>query len=423
MTARAAMKTIIYLDETCRETFGWNWKDSLPLTKDDFYDYFTMTGTLFDFDGKYVYWIGMDNGNVPDVFRRNLYSKLSALTDKLDQDALIINGTHTHSGPRMTRTRVSMHGASEEDCYMDFIEANTDKAVQMFKELEGQLQEFTSQIAVVPIEGCYGNRNNLDLPADKDVNLIALTALNGERIGILMELTTHSTIIFPKNPKMTTDLVGNVRTKVSELYDCPVLPFVGCAGDSSTRLTRQRSKDPALDHSELLRLRDEITAQIKEKAVFEDVVIDRFEAESVELSYSYTLNPETMKKRLVKLEEQIAAEKNPQQLRLLLQSKESLEKRILGPFDAQDTLIGRAYNFGEIKIGVFPGELVASLGLQIISHQPHEHHLVMGYTPDGVGYLVEIGEYGKNFESINSKIPVGLPEVLTWMIKSKVEEF
>lgn len=157
--------------------------------------------------------------------------------------------------------------------------------------------------------------------------------------------------------------------------------------------------------------------------MFEDVVIDRFEAESVELSYSYTLNPETMKKRLVKLEEQIAAEKNPQQLRLLFQSKESLEKRILGPFDAQDTLIGRAYNFGEIKIGVFPGELVASLGLQIISHQPHEHHLVMGYTPDGVGYLVEIGEYGKNFESINSKIPVGLPEVLTWMIKSKVEEF
>ena len=131
-----------------------------------------------------------------------------------------------------------------------------------------------------------------------------------------------------------------------------------------------------------------------------------------------------MKKRLETLEVQIQEETNPQQLRLLVQSKGSLLQRIEGPdFHAHDTLLGRAYNFGELKIAAFPGELVASLGLQIIHNEPHRHDLVMGYTQDGKGYLVEIAEYGKNFESINSKIPVGLPEVLTEMLRKKIEEF
>ncbi len=420
---RAAMKTIIYLDETCPETFGWNDRDSGPLSKDDFYDYLTMTGTLLELGGKYVYWVGMDNGNVPQIVRKRLYERLSGETDKLAEDALIINGTHTHSGPRFTKVRVSCRAAREEDCYMGFVDYCVDLMHDLFFELEKELKPFTAGIAVVPIEGCYGNRNDLSLPADKDINLIAFNDEAGGRIGMWMEMTTHSTIIFPKNPRMSGDLVGNVRTAVSEFFGCPVMPFVGCAGDSSTRCTRKRSDDPALDLSELRRLTSEVTEQVKEKAVFEELVIDRFEAAKMELSYSYVQDPESMRRRLVLLEKQIEEEKNPQQLRLLLQSKRSLEQRILGPYEAEDILVGRAYHFGELKFGVFPGELVASLGLQIISHAPHDHHLVLGYTPDGVGYLVEREEYGKNFESINSKIPVGLPEVLTEMIRKKVEEF
>ena len=420
---RAAMKTIIYLDETCRETFGWNNRDSLPLTKDDFYDYLTMTGTLLELNGRYVYWIGMDNGNVPQVVRKRLYDRLKEKTDLLDEDALIISATHTHSGPRFTKGMYSCRAAKEENCYMGFVDYCADRMYDLFFELERHLRPFSAEIAVVPVEGCYGNRNDLSLPADKDINLIAFNDEEGERIGMWMEMTTHSTIIFPKNPRISGDFVGNVKTKVSEYFDCPVMPFVGCAGDSSTRCTRKRSDDPALDYAELNRLVNEVSEQVKDKAAFEELVIDRFEAAKMELSYSYVQDPESMRRRLVLLEKQIEEEKNPQQLRLLLQSKQSLEKRILGPFEAEDVLVGRAYNFGELKFGVFPGEPVASLGLQIISHKPHDHRLVLGYTPDGVGYLVEKEEYGKNFESINSKIPVGLPEVLTEMIRKKVEEF
>ena len=70
------MKTIIYLDETCKQTFRWKNADSKPLTKEDFYDYLTMTGTLLDIDGKYVYWVGMENIGIPALLRDRLYDRL-----------------------------------------------------------------------------------------------------------------------------------------------------------------------------------------------------------------------------------------------------------------------------------------------------------------------------------------------------------
>ena len=415
------MKTIIYLDETCKQTFRWKNADSKPLTKEDFYDYLTMTGTLLDIDGKYVYWVGMENIGIPALLRDRLYDRLK---NKLTKDALIINGTHTHSGPGFMKAEMmSSRKADESQLYMGFVDHCVNLMTDLFFELEKQLRPYTSEIAVIPVEGCYGNRNDLSLAADKDINLISFKDENEQLIGMWMEMTTHSTVIFPKNPKITGDMVGNVRRLVSEHYHCPVMPFVGCAGDSSTRLTRKRSDDPALDYSELMRLVNDISQQIYEKASFVPVVIDRFETAQMELSYSYTKDAEAIRRRLAKLEREIQEETNPQQKKIKGDSKMALQLKLEGPSECSDMLIGRAYNFGELKFGVFPGELTASLGLSIISHQPHDHHLVLCYTPDDVGYLVEKEEYGKNFESLTSNIPVGLPEVMTDMIRSKLEEF
>ena len=418
---RAAMKTIIYLDETCKETFRWKNADSKNLSKDDFYDYLTMTGTLLEINGKYVYWVGMENIGVPNILRQRLYDKLK---DKLDFEALIINGTHTHSGPGFTKTEMmSSRKANEDQLYMGFVNYCVDLMHDLFFALEKELKPFTAEISVVPIEGCYGNRNDLSLPADKDINLVSFKDMDDNLIGLWMEMTTHSTVIFPKNPKITGDMVGNVRRKVSEYFNCPVMPFVGCAGDSSTRLTRQRSDDPALDYAELMRLVTSISEQIFEKASFAPLVIDRFETAVMQLSYAYKKDKEAIKRRLHKLEQEIEEENNPQQKKIKGDSKMALQFSLNGPLEASDTLVGKVYNFGELKFGVFPGELVASLGLQIISHKPHDHHLVLCYTPDDVGYLVEKEEYGKNFESLTSSIPAGLPEVMTEMIQKKLEEF
>ena len=51
---------------------------------------------------------GCGAGNVPQIVRNRLYQRLCEKTDLLAEDALIINATHTHSGPRFTKEMVSI---------------------------------------------------------------------------------------------------------------------------------------------------------------------------------------------------------------------------------------------------------------------------------------------------------------------------
>lgn len=427
---RVAMKTLVYLDDHVTQSFGFSVNRSMTvkdhLTKEDFYDVFTMTGTLFDFSGEQVFWIGMDIGGISPLLHNAIYQRLTQVTDSLKPDNLIVSGTHTHSGPQLTRRhfRPGMEDPTPEDVFQPFVDHIADVAAELYQQSAAQLQAYTAQISVVPIKGVWSNRNSLSGPCDKNVVLVRfLSKSGGEPIGLWFEMATHSTVVFPKNPKMTTDLVGNIRIQLASHYGCPVMPLVGCAGDSSTRLTRRRTSDSALDYGELLRLTQEAVVQITAQAKFAPLVIDRFAQKQCRLEYAYSLDPQALKRCLVRLEQQIAEQTNEQQTRLLVQSKESLIQRINGPYDVSGQLVGRAYDFGELKIGVAPGELVASLGLSVICHKSHDHRLVIGYTKDGVGYLVERQEYGKNFESINSNIPAGLPEVITGMIGDMLESF
>lgn len=389
------------------------------------YDELLMTATLFNFDGKYVFWIGMDIGGISKAAYEYIYRQLCTVTNCLTKDTFIISGTHTHSGPWMEKNfGKNKNSLDTSNLHMEFAEHVANVAIKLFNLCKADMKEFEAELSVTAIDGVYSNRNSLDKPCDKNVNLIRFKEKNsGEMIGMWMQLSCHSTIIFPKNPKLSSDLVGNVRDLLSEHYGCVVMPIVGAAGDTSTRLTRKRGDSAQLDYDELKRLSNLAYEQIIENSNFKSINIDRFEVEKVELSYHYNLNHDRMKQRLMELDKQIEHEANPQQLRLLIQSKEGLKQKMNEPTDVSDTLVGRVWNLGELKFGVFPGELVSSLGKRIIQYNEKDVHLVLCYVEESVGYLVEIEEYGKNFESITSNIPIGLPEVLTEMIRKKLEEF
>lgn len=133
-----AMKTVVYLDETVKVPYGinqkgWGFMDAVDMTADDFYDYFTMTGTLFDFNGKYVYWIGMDMSGISPILYDAVYRKLCTVTDKLTEDTLIMNGTHTHSGPNVTRGHKRPgEKVDPADIYQEFVEYLAETAKNLY---------------------------------------------------------------------------------------------------------------------------------------------------------------------------------------------------------------------------------------------------------------------------------------------------
>ncbi|MBR6958745.1 MAG: hypothetical protein IKH73_09920, partial [Erysipelotrichaceae bacterium] len=168
---RTAFATRIYLDENVKEPFGfsragWNFLTMENLTKDDFYDYFTMTGWLLDLDGRYVFWIGSDIAGVSPLLYDRVYARLKKICPSLEEDCLIMNGTHTHSGPSVTKGHFRGNDLIPADCIYDsFIDHMAEVAADIFNECLNNLKPYTAQIAYVPIEGCYGNRNSLDLPS------------------------------------------------------------------------------------------------------------------------------------------------------------------------------------------------------------------------------------------------------------------
>lgn len=398
-------------------------------TKEDTYDELMMSVTLFDFDGEPAYWVGMDIGNIIPILRDILYQKLKAICPALKKEHFMLSGTHTHEGPEFYKDPIIMgnklnHTVTTDDLDMRFVDYFTDLAVEMLLECQKKLQPFTAEISITQIEGCYCNRNGLDEPADKDFALLRFRhEKTGELLGLWMNMATHSTLLHPKNLKMSGDLVGCVCELLKGHYGIRPMPVIGCAGDSSTRLIRNRTGNFEDDMKELKRISQSIVNQVIKKEAFKNIRIDRFITKEVELSYKYYIDPIKTKQKMDFLLKRSMEEHDPDRKRLNLSSRRVLMARENETIITED-LIACAVHMGELKWGIFPGELVSSLGLKVIRHKDHDHRLVACYINDKHGYLVEKEKYdSKGFESLAAIIPAGLNEVLTDMVIKELDEF
>ena len=423
---RIAMKTISYLPD---HPFMFGFGEQEPITKERTYDDFQMTATVLEVGGETVVWVGLDISGVSTGMRDVFAGEIGKVIDVKDEN-FYLSGTHTHSGPNFQKGDLfgkRGRGTTRED--MDEICFTTaKKAAELVKECMGKREPFTAEIKVTAIDGCYSNRNRLDGPCDKNVTLIRFkNAETGKAIGMWFNMACHSTMIYPRNLKMSTDIVGGVNKRLAAHYGVPVLSTAGCQGDTSTRLTRQRLGYPDTEEHDLADL-DRIVSGIVDQTLakaedFEPVVIDRFQVTQYEVGFHYTIDPAITEKKIANLEAEIAAETNADQARIKSSALRAMNSQ-RGQSDFKGVLKCRALNLGEVKFGVFPGELVASLGLQVVRHQSHDHRLVACYTNDmGCGYLVERAEYGKNFESLSSIIPIGTPEVVTSMMVKELDQF
>jgi hypothetical protein len=424
---RVAMKSVSYLPDFQ----FYRSKEHQPFLSDknDIYegDDFKLTETLFDFDGALVCWIGMDMAGCSDYFYEMMREGVNKVADTpFDTDHFYVNGTHTHSGPAFSKSGKSGPGSGESKEDLDDLAYYcASLAGKLYKELIDELKPFTAEIKVVNIQGAYSNRNSLDGPCDKAAVLLKfINSENGSTIGMWFSMNCHSTMIFPHNEHLSSDLVGMVYKNVAAHYGVPVQPNCGSQGDTSTRLTRHRTGNPEDDVRELHRIVKEVTDQVlATDDGFEPIRLDRFEVKNYCVAFDYKLDPRITDKRIENIKKELETETNRDQIRLKNDALRALQGQV-GRTDFHGELHCKAINMGELKWAVIPGELVASLGLRIVKHEPHDHRMVVCYINSrGCGYLVEKEEYGKNFESLSSIIPVGIPEVIADMAAKELDQF
>ena len=424
-----AMKTVSYLPEwefryrrSGQYVYGTN-KDIL--SGDDF----KMTMTLFNFDGQYTCWIGMDMARCDKGFYEVMWEGIQKVTDLIDRDHFLVSGTHTHTGPTFNK-REDMAGDSDKKESMDKLAYHCAAlAGLLFLEIKDSLREFDSEIKTVKITGAYSNRNDLNGPCDNNAVMIRfLDHETKENLGMWFAMNCHSTMMFPKNTCLCTDLVGFVSHAVAEHYGICVMPMCGAQGDTSTRLTRRRTDEPDNNINELRRISGMVIDQVLESEDgFEAIELNRFTVKHFSVSFVYDLDPKILNASIKKAEEDIRiaeASGDREQIRAKKTGLDGIYRRLNSPLHSTGTIPCSAYNLGELKFAAFSGELFAELGLKVIRHEPHDHRMVVCYINDrGCGYLVNRSEYGKSFESMSSIIPIGIPEVLTDMAISELDQF
>ena len=427
--ARIAIKTVSYLPD---EPFRFKRRDDyIMATKKDIMpdDDFQMTMTLMEFNNEYTCWIGMDMARCDKGFYEVMWEAMSHKTNKIKKDHFFVNGTHTHSGPVFTKYKEMGPESYFKESMSDLAYHCGDVAVKLYEDLEDQLREFTSEIKTINIEGCYSNRNSLNGPCDKNATLIRFKNKgNHEPIGMWFSMNCHSTVTFPENKYVNSDLVGHIWKNVASFYHVPVMAFCGAQGDTSTRLTRNLDGTENAEIKALQRLVENVTNQIvSNKKEYEPITIDRFEVSHFAIGFNYSLDSNVIEENIKIAENDlnIAKETNDSELiRARKTSINALKAKLNLEKEVNRTIECEAFNLGELKFAAISGELVASLGLKIVRHKRHDHRMVVCYINDrGCGYLVEKEEYGKSFESLSSVVPIGIPEVITDMAISELDKF
>lgn len=395
-------------------------------TREDFYDDFMMSTTLIEDNDDYYFWITIDYGVVRPIVVDLIYEGICKITSKIKKKNLFVGATHTHSSPQHSKNQAQASHEqgfveTRENTFVEFLDHLGKIAGELFVECESKLTTFHSDIKVTEIEGCYSNRNGLDMPCDKNLTLIRFMKNDtNELVGMWMNMSCHSTVMWPRNVKMSSDLVGGVAKKLAKYYGIYPQPSCGCQGDTSLRLTKKKTNSVEEDLVELDRITNSIVNQVTKDDNFEPILIDRFDVKEISLKYSYQIDPKETEMRLKKILDDQAKEPD-EHTKFLYDGNIKIFKHRLGATEYNGSLESKAINLGELKIGVFNGELVNSLGLEIVRHLPHNHQLVVGYINDEAGYLV--ANDNKNFESLARIIPSGLTRVLVDLVIDRLNSF
>jgi len=164
----------------------------------------------------------------------------------LPRDAILLNASHTHSGPRLTLTPGARSGVSEEDALLcvgytkQLQEKTVDAALKAIADLSPAILSWGKGTA-----GFVVNRRertdrgivlgvNPDGPADRTVPVLRIDAPDGRLRGIVFGAACHNTTLTSQNLRVSGDYAGVAQAWLEAQQDGATAMFVlGCGGDAN----------------------------------------------------------------------------------------------------------------------------------------------------------------------------------------------
>lgn len=333
-----------------------------------------------------------------------------SLSISIPKSSITIGCTHTHSGPAFFNP--FFENVTVEK---DLIKTLEKQVIQSILKANDDLEECTVQMSVDEISGVYGNRNNKENYANKKIiNLFFYNKLGNLKF-VFGNLACHPTILKDDNFKLSADLIGWLRKKMSLKYSCPIMLSNSYAGDVSTRFYRTNS-----DYFELDKVSEEILEQLKVKP--KRLSLHNLEITSVNMSFSLDSKTD--------LDHKVMREKIEDELLSTSSKKNSHpQHQLLNILDIKDlrsplqvNLISNIYSFDDIIFITLPGDVTSELGRKLEEELYPKRVLIIGYTETDASYLVSSEEYGLYFESFITRIAKGNADLFIAEILKEIKK-
>ena len=165
-------------------------------------------------DGEIFIWSTLDlcrlEEPISDYARTVLAGKYS-----VPKENIIIGTIHTHSGPDISFEDEGEDRNHRKAVYRELVMKQLFDAVDEC--FDRGFLEVTPYMVKGTIEGVYGNRNYIDKPSDKDINMILFRNENHVVAG-MFQFTCHPTVLGIHNMKISSDLLGNVGKALDEYH-------------------------------------------------------------------------------------------------------------------------------------------------------------------------------------------------------------
>lgn len=306
---------------------------------------------------------------------------------------VIIGCIHTHSAPGFFKLAF-------EDTIVEpeLTEKTKENIIESIIKAHNKLEEASVKFEKTMIEGLYGNRNLKNGYADKSVNVLNFYNKHHSLIGSFTNISVHPTILNGNNLLLSADLIGFLRKKLQKDLNAPVLISNGTCGDVSTRFYRNMSGLQELEYTS-----SSIADQMKNNTVSKVLNLNKPKIATVSMTSVFDkakddFNNSELEKLYNKLD--TAKEAEYTYLKFLISRLE--KKNLLSPYELH--LTSTIFKTNELMIITLPGDVNSYFAKLIKESFPDKEVIIIGYSNAYVSYMVECENYGKYFETFNTRL-------------------
>ena len=366
------------------------------------HDPITATVFVITLENAKMVWASLDVSGVQAPLAERIRERVITKGVAIKPEEIILGATHTHSGPLVG----AYFDKQPDPDYIELlVERVSDMIVSAWNE-EGRSVE--AAYSKTLIDGLYSNRNDRNKQSDKFVHLLGFFDQD-KLCALYCTLAHHCTVLGPNFMDLSADLFGELRRKLTEQFQIPVLMVQGNAGDMGNKQYRQSNLFDEVERQAAAIL-DQIN---KKRSSWQKFQLERMEYRTVTYHASYDIDAQQYVEKKADFEKRLKTEKNYDTVKLLVTGIKSFDRKIAaGNRHVKREMNARIYTMDDLQFVVVPGELGSILGLRIKAASTAPICLVWAYAdPCDLGYMIEKEAYADFSQESNvTDYPAGISD-------------